>query len=209
MTAPGWYPDPSGKPMQRYFDGTDWTEHYAAAGTKPQPPSATAQPPNPVVGWWQDLPRLLKVVVVAAVGIAVIGIGNAISGDSGEDDRAGSSSSPDAPPSEPTFSPELIESTVIDTCHEAIRKGLRDPESATFDEWKAWPAPNSVPPEGMPFNPAAGDQYYSGAGLVNAKNGFGGYVGKTPYTCSAVVTKAGDVKARTSSLEEALNEPPR
>lgn len=27
----GWYPDPSGKPMQRYFDGTEWTEHYAPA----------------------------------------------------------------------------------------------------------------------------------------------------------------------------------
>jgi Protein of unknown function (DUF2510) len=23
----GWYPDPSGTPGQRYFDGTDWTEH--------------------------------------------------------------------------------------------------------------------------------------------------------------------------------------
>lgn len=33
----GWYPDPSGSPRQRYFDGTNWTEHYhdeaaAAAG---------------------------------------------------------------------------------------------------------------------------------------------------------------------------------
>src|SRR5271155_4785450 len=24
--APGWYPDPSGAPGQRYFDGTRWTE---------------------------------------------------------------------------------------------------------------------------------------------------------------------------------------
>lgn len=28
MTAPGWYPDPSGVPRQRYFDGTRWTEQY-------------------------------------------------------------------------------------------------------------------------------------------------------------------------------------
>ena len=31
MTTPsppsGWYPDPSGAPGQRYFDGTQWTEH--------------------------------------------------------------------------------------------------------------------------------------------------------------------------------------
>jgi len=25
----GWYPDPSGAPIQRYFDGHDWTEHRA------------------------------------------------------------------------------------------------------------------------------------------------------------------------------------
>ena len=34
LTTPcpaGWYPDPSGKPMQRYFDGADWTDHYAPA----------------------------------------------------------------------------------------------------------------------------------------------------------------------------------
>ncbi len=34
MTAapppPGWYPDPSGARRQRYFDGSEWTEHYAA-----------------------------------------------------------------------------------------------------------------------------------------------------------------------------------
>jgi hypothetical protein len=26
----GWYPDPSGARRKRYFDGSDWTEHYAA-----------------------------------------------------------------------------------------------------------------------------------------------------------------------------------
>ena len=29
-SAAGWYSDPSGTPGQRYFDGTDWTEHQAA-----------------------------------------------------------------------------------------------------------------------------------------------------------------------------------
>ncbi|SKS10692.1 Protein of uncharacterised function (DUF2510) [Mycobacteroides abscessus subsp. bolletii] len=32
--APGWYPDPSGAPGQRYFDGTNWTV------TAPPPPPA-------------------------------------------------------------------------------------------------------------------------------------------------------------------------
>jgi hypothetical protein len=30
LPPPGWYPDPSGTPGQRYFDGTNWTEHRAA-----------------------------------------------------------------------------------------------------------------------------------------------------------------------------------
>lgn len=33
-TPAGWYSDPAGTPQQRYFDGTDWTEHYQP------PPSA-------------------------------------------------------------------------------------------------------------------------------------------------------------------------
>lgn len=42
-TPPGWYPDPSGAPGQRYFDGKDWTEHRAAA----QPPAAPSWAPTP------------------------------------------------------------------------------------------------------------------------------------------------------------------
>lgn len=32
--APGWYPEPSGQPCQRWWDGTTWTEQ-----TQPTPPS--------------------------------------------------------------------------------------------------------------------------------------------------------------------------
>jgi hypothetical protein len=28
---PGWYPDPSGRPGQRYFDGAQWTEFFIDA----------------------------------------------------------------------------------------------------------------------------------------------------------------------------------
>lgn len=40
--APGWYPDPSGKPGQRYFDGAVWTENFA-------PPAAPAAPTTAVI----------------------------------------------------------------------------------------------------------------------------------------------------------------
>jgi len=32
LLPPGWYPDPSGAPGKRYFDGRDWTV-YRAAGS--------------------------------------------------------------------------------------------------------------------------------------------------------------------------------
>jgi TM2 domain-containing membrane protein YozV len=32
-SSPGWYPDPSGAPTQRYFDGTKWTDQLAPLST--------------------------------------------------------------------------------------------------------------------------------------------------------------------------------
>jgi hypothetical protein len=37
---PGWYPDPDGKPTDRYWNGSEWTE-----STRPQ--SANISPTNP------------------------------------------------------------------------------------------------------------------------------------------------------------------
>src|SRR5262245_66679960 len=37
----GWYPNPSGAPGQRYFDGRDWTAHHRPA------PSTSVHPPVP------------------------------------------------------------------------------------------------------------------------------------------------------------------
>jgi TM2 domain-containing membrane protein YozV len=36
-SSPGWYPDPSGFPTQRYFDGTKWTDQLAPLSTPLQP----------------------------------------------------------------------------------------------------------------------------------------------------------------------------
>jgi len=39
----GWYPDPSGSGRQRYYDGTQWTEHYDdGAGAAAAAPQAAA-----------------------------------------------------------------------------------------------------------------------------------------------------------------------
>ncbi len=30
--APGWYPDPNGQPLQRWWDGTQWTDQVSGGG---------------------------------------------------------------------------------------------------------------------------------------------------------------------------------
>lgn len=44
MSAPGWYPDPSGNGGQRYFDGSNW------GPTAPPPPSSQYPTPRPPQG---------------------------------------------------------------------------------------------------------------------------------------------------------------
>lgn len=41
-TPSGWFPDPSGHPLLRYWDGQRWTEHYAQAA-----PTVYPQPQKP------------------------------------------------------------------------------------------------------------------------------------------------------------------
>lgn len=44
MTQAGWYPDPSGGPSQRYFDGADWTNQVAPLPMRQ--PTPVVQGPN-------------------------------------------------------------------------------------------------------------------------------------------------------------------
>lgn len=94
--APGWYPDPDG-PGQRYFDGTEWTEHRS--GVRP-----VAPPPPPIVtqpGGYQPAPKksnTWKWVVGGIVGVVIVAAaagGSSTSTD--EKDNAGSGGSAEKP----------------------------------------------------------------------------------------------------------------
>jgi hypothetical protein len=45
-TPAGWYPDPDGSGGQRYWDGSEWTEHRSPATPEPAEPQAAAEPPG-------------------------------------------------------------------------------------------------------------------------------------------------------------------
>ena len=62
MTAPGWYPDPSGAPHQRYWDGAQWTEQTAPySGPQVAPPAQRS--------------RGVGCLIAAVVGIVVLFVG--------------------------------------------------------------------------------------------------------------------------------------
>ncbi len=47
--APGWFTDPTGRHAQRYWSGTEWTEHIVddgVPGTDPPPPAPSRQTPT-------------------------------------------------------------------------------------------------------------------------------------------------------------------
>ena len=43
---PGWYPDPSGRHGNRYFDGHNWTESFILLPVVRQPAGVVAEGPN-------------------------------------------------------------------------------------------------------------------------------------------------------------------
>lgn len=196
--TPGWYPDPGGTGVQRYFDGTNWGQ-FAPPLRPPPPPPKKGISPKAIVA------------VIGAIFVLII-IGKAC----GSDDKNGGSTSPSSTsPSSgtwggttsttPTYSEREIESAVIDTCQKAIKRDLKDPDSAKFADWKAWIVAQHDKPPKVTYHSENGDKLYSAAGSVNAKNGFGGYVGNQPYGCDASVTTSGNVHANAYPLEDILN----
>jgi len=116
---------------------------------------------------------------------------------------------PSDPSTPPTYSAEEIQASVVDTCQNAVKKDLKDPDSARFgDDWKAWKITSGgTPPAGMSYSPSTGDVYYNAGGQVNGKNSYGAYEGDEPYVCDVIVTSDGNIHARARSMADALSNP--
>lgn len=102
---------------------------------------------------------------------------------------------------------EVAQELVIRECEGVAKTLLRDPDSARFDGWKSWEVTHfdTAPP--VEYHPDKGDKLWAAAGQVNAKNGFGGYVGDQAYGCDAAITTDALVRAHAYSIDGLLTAP--
>ena len=105
----GWYPDPSGRPQQRWWDGTAWTDFVSADGktfvdtpsaappapptvhTAPAPVAAPTPTPAGAVAAAGGARRSMtsRLAMIAAVSLIVGGGVGYVAGSSGDDDDGG------------------------------------------------------------------------------------------------------------------------
>ncbi|WP_328774384.1 DUF2510 domain-containing protein [Streptomyces sp. NBC_00286] len=118
---PGWYPDPSAPHVERWWDGTRWTEHMRAPETVPQQP--LAQPgfaPTPGgAGGGSGRAKVIAIVAAAAVLVAAIVTGAVVlNRDDGSPEAnttpAPQSSAPTSDPPSPTPSESTSEPSADD-----------------------------------------------------------------------------------------------
>lgn len=84
--APGWYPDPTGSPQTRWWDGSAWTEQtrplpppslYAGMPPGGSTPGAHARPQQPGV-LHRELPFTVKVIVATLLVLLVLWVAGSV-----------------------------------------------------------------------------------------------------------------------------------
>ncbi|WP_055695990.1 DUF2510 domain-containing protein [Streptomyces prasinopilosus] len=89
--APGWYPDPHAPHLERWWDGTAWTEHRRTPGTPGGP-----VPPAPGASGGRT--RVSALAAAAAVLVAAAVTGTVLLGGDGDPEpRTGPTAAPSAP----------------------------------------------------------------------------------------------------------------
>ena len=141
---PGWYPDPSGAPGQRYWDGNNWSAAAAPVGPSNAPLGAGAvgSAPAPKPGMSKGMKIGLGVggAVIALAAIGSIGDSGSKKSDSSSSPARASSSSiaqaPAAPKTKTAAAPGSsvrdgkFEFTVLGIERAATKEGMFKPEQA-------------------------------------------------------------------------------
>ncbi|MFC9509109.1 DUF2510 domain-containing protein [Streptomyces sp. NPDC057002] len=137
---PGWYPDPHGPHLERWWDGTAWTEHRRA-------PGGAAGPVPPPPGGGTGRAKVIALVAAGAVLVAAIVTG-AVALTSGDDSGAETRTIPT--PSGPT-APESSASSEPAPAASASEPSADDPavvedqlNGVTFPLLDGWVRPQYV-----------------------------------------------------------------
>lgn len=69
---PGWYPDPSGKPGQMYWDGQQWRTEASPSAAAPTPWDGTRSHSNKGRNFWSGLSRNGKIMLAAGAALVVV-----------------------------------------------------------------------------------------------------------------------------------------
>ena len=68
QTPADWYPDPNDDRQLRYWDGSTWTAHVAAAPVSARPMGPTTPEGEPLAGWWwRVLAYLIDTIIISVV----------------------------------------------------------------------------------------------------------------------------------------------
>ncbi|MEU9190722.1 DUF2510 domain-containing protein [Streptomyces sp. NPDC048484] len=160
-TPPGWYRDPSASHLERWWDGTAWTEHRRTPETQHQQPQQQPQQQGPYAPpYAQTVPmassggsgraKAIALTTAAAVLVAAIVTGAvALSGDDGDGvpeartgptptDSAPTSAPPSPAPSESTSKPSADDPAIVVDQLNGITLPLLDgwarPENVSDDD---------------------------------------------------------------------------
>ena len=72
QTPADWYPDPNDDRQLRYWDGSAWTAHVAAAPVAPQPTGPTTPDGELLAGWWwRVLAYVIDTIIISVVSSIV------------------------------------------------------------------------------------------------------------------------------------------
>jgi uncharacterized RDD family membrane protein YckC len=72
QTPAAWYPDPNDDRQLRYWDGSAWTDHVAAAPGSARPTGPTTPDGEPLAGWWwRVLAYVIDTIIISVVSSIV------------------------------------------------------------------------------------------------------------------------------------------
>ncbi|MFJ8595932.1 DUF2510 domain-containing protein [Streptomyces sp. NPDC093598] len=125
---PGWYPDPHAPHLQRWWDGTAWTEHRRAPGTPAAPPPGGGTGRTKVVAL-----AAVGAVLAAAIVTGAVALGGG-DGD-GTETRTVPSSAPPARTGSPEPTPEASTSEPSADDPAVVEDQLNGVTFALLDGW--------------------------------------------------------------------------